>query len=237
LNSTLLFTKIKTIAGLWHADYCGVADLVSAQPFIEDYGGKDIAAFPRAVSIGIVLPYAIVDLLPKRAERTVAVNYRTHAYRIINERLDLIASEIASVVQQAGYRALPIPASERSDSERICAPFSNKLAAHCAGIGWIGKSCLLITPEHGPRVRWCTVLTDAPFAPTGSPMKEQCGECDACVKACPVQAFTGRAFSEDEGRDARYDARACEQYLKEMERTFGLAVCGMCLYICPYGRK
>ncbi len=36
-----------------------------------------------------------------------------------------------------------------------------------AGLGRIGKSCLLITPEAGPRVHWATVLTDAPMQVTG----------------------------------------------------------------------
>jgi epoxyqueuosine reductase len=233
----VLWCAIRGVTGSWHADYCGVADLAPAHAFIEEYGGADIAAFPRAVSVGIVLSGAVVDMLPKRAEPPVALAYRTHAYQVINARLDLIASEIGSVIQQGGYAAIPVPASVRSDSERICAPFSHKLAAHLAGFGWIGKSCLLVTPDHGPRVRWCTVLTDAPLNPTGTPPVQQCGECDACVNACPVHAFTGRAFSSGEGREARFDAHACEEYHAEMEQACGVPVCGMCLYICPHGRK
>jgi epoxyqueuosine reductase QueG len=44
-------------------------------------------------------------------------------------------------------------------------------------------------------------------------------------------------FREDEDRSARYDARACEQYIAYRERESGTAVCGLCLYICPHGRK
>jgi ferredoxin len=55
------------------------------------------------------------------------------------------------------------------------------------------------------------------------------------VEICPVQAITGRPFREDEPRVLRLDARRCEQYFQEMERSIGLPVCGLCLYICPYG--
>ena len=110
------------------------------------------------------------------------------------------------------------------------------MAAHLAGLGWIGKSCLLVTPEAGPRVRWTTVLTDAPLK-AGTPMEMRCGDCHECVDICPVKAFTGRNFIESEPREARYDARRCEKYLKGLEASTGYGVCGMCLYICPHGKK
>lgn len=102
-------------------------------------------------------------------------------------------------LQHQGYRAFPIPASKRAVvDERVAAIFSHKLAAHMAGLGWIGKSCLLITPQAGPCVRWATVLTDAPMQATGYAMAERCGECRECVEICPQAAFTGRPFREDE---------------------------------------
>jgi epoxyqueuosine reductase QueG len=118
----------------------------------------------------------------------------------------------------------------------IAGPVSHKLAAHLAGFGWIGKSCLLVTPDNGPRVRWITVLTDAPLQPTGNAMESRCGKCQECVDACPVGAFTGRTFHPDEPREARFDAAACDRYFREMEKTGKVAACGMCLYCCPHGR-
>ncbi len=103
----------------------------------------------------------------------------------MNQALDLIALRVANMLQRAGYGAFPVPASKRTDDEHICGVFSQKLAAHLAGLGWIGKSCLLVTPDHGPRVRWVTVLTDTPLKPTGFPMEPRCGKCTACVDICP----------------------------------------------------
>ncbi len=199
------------------ADFFGVADITPAEEFIKNQGGDLVSGYPRAVSLGITLLNAIVDQLPKRFERSVAVNYRHHTYDIINLRLDLISSRISSLIQNEGYNALPIPASERYDDNELCAVFSHKLAANMAGLGWIGKSCLLITPEFGPRVRWSTILTDAPLKPTGEPLENGCGECTECVDTCPVSAFTGENFRSYENREVRYDARKCEKYFKVME--------------------
>lgn len=229
---------IKETAETWGADFCGVADLSLAQEAILAQGGPAIAAFPRAISVGIVLPHAIVDQLPNRASRAVAVSYRHHAYDVINQRLDLLVSSINSRLQREGFRALPIPASKRVDDERICAAFSHKLAAHLAGLGWIGKSCLLVTPAEGPRVRWATVLTDAPLPVTGKPMEERCGSCSQCVEICPVHAFTGAAFRASEPREIRYDAGKCDRYFAAMrQKDAEMAVCGLCLYVCPYGKE
>jgi epoxyqueuosine reductase QueG len=178
-----------------------------------------------------------VDQLPFRSNKAVAVNYRFHAYEVINFRLDYNASILGSYVQELGYKAMPIVAAERYDSERICAVFSHKLGAHLAGLGWIGKNCMLITPDNGPRVRWASILTDAPIRPTGNPMDEQCGDCMKCVTACPVRAFSGRNFKDNEPREKRYDAKKCNDYFTQMKNRGEIVVCGMCLYACPHGKK
>jgi epoxyqueuosine reductase len=218
-------------------DFYGTADLSSVQQAVADQGGSMVDGYPFAISLGIAMPRTIVDQLPNRSNPAVAISYRHHSYHVINQRLDLLTSRIAGLLQKEGHKALPIPASERYDNEKICAIFSHKLAAHLAGLGWIGKSCLLITPQAGPRVRWASVLTDAPFQSTGQPMQEKCGSCSECVDICPADAFTGQSFHEDEPRSVRYDARKCQEYHAVAEEKTGHRVCGMCVYVCPHGRK
>lgn len=219
------------------ADYFGIADLAPARDAILAQGGERAARYPRSVVMGIRLQDSIVDLLPER-DRAGAILYRHTTYDVVNTALDQIALRIAGLLQKEGLSAFPVPASKRTSDEKIAGIFSQKLGAHMAGLGWIGKSCLLVTPDHGPRVRWVNVLTNAPLEPTGSPMKPRCGECTECVDICPVHAFTGQSFSPDEPREARFDAAACDRYYKEIEKEMGMAgVCGLCLYVCPHGRK
>lgn len=232
-----LYQQLQNIASSNHLDYLGIADLSQAHSAVLEQGGSFIASFPYSISIGISLLNSIVDLLPQRDERAVRVSYRHHAYDIVNLRLDIGASIISDHLQQSGFRALPIPASKRADDECICASFSHKLGAHLAGLGWIGKSCLLITPEYGPRVRWATILTDAPLEPAVIMQQEQCKDCRECIDICPIGAFTGKPFRADEPREARYDAKKCEKYFDSMEQKDEIAVCGLCLFVCPFGQK
>ena len=226
------------MAATWGADYFGIADLTPAHDAIAEQGGPDIAGYPRSVSIGVALFHPIVDQLSRRPERAVAVSYRSHCYDVINNRLDQITSRLASLLQSRGYRSIPVAASKRVDDDRICAVFSHKLGAHLAGLGWIGKNCLLITPDMGPRVRWATVLTDAPIIPDGGSVEDHCTDCAMCVDNCPVRAFTGQSFRPGEPREARFDAGKCDRYFAGMQKKNAeTAVCGLCLSTCPYGRQ
>lgn len=213
-----------------------MADLAPATDLIHELGGGLTDGYPRAISVGVAMPHEIVEHLATQRNRAIQTIYRGHSYDIINARLDQITSRLFSALQAAGHRAFPVRASEQIGGAQLHGVFSNKMAAHLAGLGWIGKSCLLITPERGPRVRWGTVLTDAPL-PTGAPMAQRCGDCDICVQACPPHAFTGRAFHADEPREARFDAHACSQYQRSAMDDGSAILCGMCVYSCPYGRK
>lgn len=232
-----LLENIQKIGDLHGIDFIGVAGISKYRHEIEKIGGSLVGDFPRALSIGIVLPNSIVNLLEDRESYENVLQYKTHAYDIINNRLDIFASIVTSVIQKQGHRVMPIPSSERIDSERVCASISHKITARLAGFGWIGKNCLLITPEHGPRVRWTTVLTNAPFIENQTIMENKCGHCNQCAKICPAQAIKGRTFMEYEPRSERLDVEKCEKYFAKLTNEDKLSICGMCLYTCPHGKK
>jgi epoxyqueuosine reductase QueG len=154
----------------------------------------------------------------------------------VNSSLDRVSLAVAKKIQESNSKAYQIPASQTVNQNMLMGALPHKLAANLAGLGWIGKSCLLITPEYGPRVRWATVLTDAPLE-TGRPINNRCGDCQECIEICPVKAFTGRPFDPSEPRDLRFRAHLCKNYTDKRAQTLGKGICGLCVYVCPYGRK
>jgi epoxyqueuosine reductase len=228
--------KLERQARVMGARFFGVADLTVAQEAIVAQGGEFLAAYPRALSVGVALSDGIVDQLPRHKEVAVARTY-DYLYYTVNRFLDRIALRLSVTLNRQGFQTLLIPASDRVDRENLLGLFSHKLAARLAGLGWIGPSCLLVTPELGPRVRWVTVLTDVPLE-TGSPLADQCGDCQRCFETCPAQAFTGRPFDPGEPREARFDVHRCQKYrIHLQDEVSGVRTCGMCVYVCPYGRK
>lgn len=228
--------KIKETALGMGAAFFGIADLAPAHNEILAQGGEVLAAYPRAISVGIALQHSMVDGIANQQDRMAIRNYRYMTYDAVNLRLDQIALALAGSLQTAGYRCYPIPVAQTVDEERHLGIFSNKIAASLSGLGWIGKNCLLVTPQNGPRVRFATVLTTAPLEPTGSLMEQRCGDCRECVDICPSRAITGVNFRPEDPRSIRLDPEKCSQYFKKREQEVGYKVCGLCLYVCPYGR-
>jgi epoxyqueuosine reductase QueG len=218
-----------------YIDYLGFADLGPYQGELTQAGGPIVDGYQSGISIGIALPNSIVDHLPQRHDINVSCEYRLHAYDIINERLNLVASMLASFLNGKGYRTLPIPAADHTEDGK--STVSHKMIAHIAGIGWIGKSCLLVTPDHGPRVRFISLLTDAPLKTVNNPIEQKCGGCTQCTQICPVGAIKGKNYAQGEARDERLYFDKCNSYFEQMKKDRPYAVCGMCLYACPNGRK
>ncbi|MBL7078888.1 epoxyqueuosine reductase [Candidatus Bathyarchaeota archaeon] len=65
-----------------------------------------------------------------------------------------------------------------------------KRMAQLAGFGGFGKNALIINPRYGPWLRLQAVLTDVELEPDKPYEGDLCGDCEECVKACPVGALT-----------------------------------------------
>jgi epoxyqueuosine reductase len=233
----MLNRSIETIAKRQEISVVGFADLSTYENDLAAFGGDIVRGYPYGISIGIALSKDIVDGLRDRNNPNNASLYHFHAYGIINSRLDLATSLISSFLFRKGYRALPTPAAERTDLENAIPTVSHKMVAHIAGLGWIGKNCLLITPEYGPRIRLSSILTNAPLLATNNPVEQRCNTCRTCVEICPATAIKGRNYEFGEAREERFDFRKCQNYFEELKKdTSKKSVCGMCLYICPLGK-
>jgi len=131
--------------------YLGMVDLSQVDnALIEKYGSL-ITEYPRAISIGVTLPYLIPDKL--------SVN-KKQPYDVTNCQLKVITSHLSSLLEDYGYRALSMPkAREMIDGPPIS---FHEEVANLANLGKIEKN-LLVTPEVGSRVNWGTILTNAPL--------------------------------------------------------------------------
>ncbi|MBI3507834.1 MAG: tRNA epoxyqueuosine(34) reductase QueG [Proteobacteria bacterium] len=117
------------------------------------------------------------------------------------------------------------------------APVMEKPLAQTAGLGWQGKHTNLVSRDFGSWLFLGAVFTTLDLAPdTASP--DHCGECRACLDACPTAAFPG---------PYRLDARRCISYLTiehkghipaEFRGPMGNRIygCDDCLAACPWNK-
>ncbi len=198
----------------------GVADLDALRAREPAAMSSAPAGFPRGVAFGVRLPDAAIDEIE---DRPTPLYF--HLYRQANFALDRAAFHLALRLQKAGYRALPVPASQLLDPAGRRGLASHRLIGHAAGLGRIGRPTLLVHPEFGARMRYASVLTDAPYAP-GRPLEGDCGGCRACIDACPAAAV------KESSRE--FDVDACYAKLCEFRRlpAIGQHICGICIKVC-----
>ncbi len=185
----------------------------------------------NAVSFTIPLSNAIVDGIDDQPTHTYF-----HHYRTVNTLIDNLALRVGLMLDKEGYSYAPVAASQSVNG--LQGIFSHKYAAYLAGLGFVGRSGLFVSSEFGPRVRLGTILTDFPFECKAQPVPFGCGECKACAAACPAMAISGEDWKPGDEREKIIDAKACSDFMKKKFQHIGRgAVCGICMRVCPKGKK
>lgn len=150
-------------------------------------------------------------------------------HKLIRKRLTTLAKEIEKAVPNAIIQRPFV------DS----APVMEKPLAEKAGIGWVGKHTLVINSDAGSWFFLGEIYTSLPLPVDQSTQHDQCGECKACLKVCPTDAFPEPYV---------LDARRCISYLtiehkgsipEEFREPMGNRVfgCDDCQAICPWNKE
>ena len=216
---------IESLCRQWGISLFGVADLRSFRKEDLLLTPEMIDRHPFAISVGYHLSDAILNDIEDRPTPL----YFQH-YQRVNILLDTIGLILNNAIQDLGYQAIPIPASQLVDWEKQRGHLSHKHVAQAAGIGWIGRNNLLVNSRHGARVRLLTVLTNLPLQ-INAPSTEDCGSCRACLSVCPAGAI--KEQKED------FDHIRCYEQLKVFSKTlrFSHHICGVCIKACRGNKK
>ncbi|ADL68572.1 4Fe-4S ferredoxin iron-sulfur binding domain protein [Thermoanaerobacterium thermosaccharolyticum DSM 571] len=211
----------------WGASIVGFSDLIDVLP-------DDLKDLRYGITVAVKLSDRIINEINDKPTYTYF-----HHYRSVNTLIDQITLKTVLMMEEWGYNALAVPASQSiKELGEYRGLFQHKTAATKAGLGWIGKNGLLVTEKYGPRVRLGTVLTDFELD-TGKPIEtSKCGNCTLCVKSCPAMALHGKLWEAGIERKEIVDAQACSEYMNKNFKHIGRgSVCGICIKVCPYGIK
>ncbi len=225
-----LNSKIKATLTKAGASLVGFAD-------ISDLPANATDSMNSAISIAVALDASIISEI---ADGPTERYYQE--YKRANELLAYLSETTVEYLKGRGNRAVTIKPTVKGkelDYETLTTPLPHKTVARLAGLGWIGKSALLITEEYGPAVRLATVLTDAEFEVSNPVSNSRCGDCNKCVESCPAKAIAGRNWKLGLERDAIYDAFACCNTATNLSKNVGIpsTLCGICINACPWTQK
>jgi len=153
-------------------------------------------------------------------------------HKLIRNRLSILAEKI----DQALPEDFPYKGQHRAFVDS--APVMERPLAEKAGLGWTGKHTLIINSQAGSWFFLGEIYSFLPLPIDQSTEKNQCGECTACLKVCPTDAFP---------KPYELDARRCISYLtiehsgsipEEFREPIGNRIfgCDDCQAICPWNK-
>ncbi len=115
------------------------------------------------------------------------------------------------------------------------APILEKPYAQQAGLGWIGKNTLLISPKLGTYTFIAGLATNLPLWPDRPFQEDFCGTCQRCVEACPTQAL--EPYRLHVQRCIAYWTIEAPRLSEETPPSEGwLFGCDICQAVCPWNR-
>lgn len=224
---TQLSRELRAMALKAGASHAGVADLTEMyEVWHESFEKEECGRLLTGISVCVAEDDDLLDALPATDDA-----YRTSHYSEKIRRAMQIAGCMVKRLEEEGYRAHCVSHPPRNGATGLF-----KLVAHLAGIGWIGRNRLLVTPERGPRVALAAVLTDAPLPPTAERlMDSRCGDCTDCLDVCPVRAFTTDPFELTDSL-VGFSTGRCALNRGTINPTLWGA-CGLCMKVCPFGLR
>lgn len=177
--------------------------------------------------LSFIVPYRPLVLNGRRA-RIAAYAHGVDYHELFRDKLYALLQELEAFVGfSVNGRAI-------TDS----APLLERATARRAGLGWIGRSAMLIHPQRGTYTLLCELLIDLELREDTPTIRDHCGTCHRCVDACPTDAIRG---------DGSIDAKKCISYLtielksaipRELRAPIGEQMfgCDICQAVCPWNR-
>ena len=217
----LVLKKICQKEGL---DLFGVADISEIKNEFK-ISPKTLQNLDKAICLGLRLSQSILSEMEEKPTKLYF-----HHYKIINSFLDQVALKLGNIIQNKGYSALAIPATQIIDWEKNTAHLSHRRLGVLAGLGWIGRNNLLVNEKLGSQFRLVSILTDMPLS-VDKPNRKDCGGCRLCVRICPAGAI--------QESPADFNHNKCFEKLKsfQSQRQVEQFVCGVCVNACQGNKK
>jgi ferredoxin len=194
-------------------------DLIGYTPIQEDFVFYNLKVYgSNAILLGQEMNWDMIKEAP-------SIKCGLEAFRVYYE-LGEITIELTEYLKNLGYKS---EAHHPFDGKMLYPPH-----AVAAGLGFMGRNGLVITPEYGPRQRWAIITTDAGVPASDkknlNELEEFCKNCGACVRGCKGEAaFEIPVYHDDSPAITHIDR---QKYINSLINN---NYCSYCLKVSALG--
>ena len=211
-------------AALCHADaFTQEKDIVRSQAQLAE---RRQLKFEPLADLPWVKSLAVLLWAYRPAELPAAGSVFVDSYYFASNAAYHAAKKLEDALTAAGHRV------------QSNVSYPARKAALRAGLGVVGCSSMLITPEYGSRVVIILMATDIELMsrkPEGSArISQTCLACGRCIRACPGSALTEHGLTHPEKCLRNYMLEGTivpEEIRSKMSRS--LVGCDVCQRVCP----
>jgi NAD-dependent dihydropyrimidine dehydrogenase PreA subunit len=230
VNLEEISKKIKNSARFFGANLVGITKLnplwIYSHSYNRSNGQNQTLNLPKShkyvVIIGIEMDQDKIISSPLDASTATGLGY---------SKMSFVTCMLAQLIRNLGYKALPC-----GNDTALSIPL-----AIDAGLGELGRNGLLITPQFGPRIRLCKIITDLPLIPDipiDFGVHEYCSTCNECVIKCPANAISNDETSKSTSISNNPGIMKCpvngEKCYEYWSRQ-GID-CSICIKVCPFNK-
>lgn len=195
---------------------------------------KQNKGYPTAILIGIILSKDylrnVASTLDYVEQMKINKTIKNDEFHLTELKTDRVADHIENYLVSKGFKAYSqsednILKTGYYDEKHRKTPLPHKTIAGFAGLGWIGKHNLLVTPKYGSAICMCSILTNAPVeSKLQKPLVPHCGDCNICKEICKANAIKGKIWEFGITREKIVDVFLC-------------TTCFQCVVQCPWTQK
>lgn len=187
---------------------------------------SEFVDLPNGISLVLKLPLEAMEFLNEE-------DYGSY-WKCFHKQIDKL-TEISlrgeEYIKNLGYDAFGLTMTRNEcDMEKLLSILPYKTIATKSGMGWIGRSALLVTPEYGSAIALGGILTDMPLEFDTPITDSECDECTNCQDACPVDAINPKKWNDRLNRSDIIDIDVCSEYIIDQYKA-GLG-CTKCMLEC-----
>lgn len=237
-NSIRLAQEIRKFSYKAGIDLVGFSSMDEPSLYLrpENRGFMYEMGYRWAISIACRISFAACELLLRGEDAGMLFCFDRHC-REQAALLERAAHSLCLHLEDNGIRAFLVPGMGKGYNDGGAkVTVSHMAQAHLAGLGEMGDSGMLITPQYGPRVRLATILVDHPLPLASKMLTGVCTHCGLCKKVCPSGSIKGERFNPSYPEQCYTDKNVCGRYRDGNKARLGSRFCNLCMAICPVGR-